>query len=178
MFIPGLGTVTVDPEFGWYRSEPVAVPVLGGGAYRIVVEGYHGDPAPQDFHAAIQSFVTLDRSAVTAAAPHIFAYYRDITDDVVAAGDDDWYVEIAGPDEVLDHVRFGTGPVVSRDDHGDRRVYVSLECECDWEPEHGLQIVLRDGRTVTKVGPYDGHLTNANAYDDDSLIGVVYRARR
>jgi hypothetical protein len=40
----------------------------------------------------------------------------------------------------------------------DQRVYVSVECECDWEPEHGLQIVFRDGATVTKVGPYDGHV--------------------
>jgi len=28
------------------------------------------------------------------------------------------------------------------------------------EDEHGLQVVLRDGARVTKVGPYDGHLTN------------------
>ena len=41
--------------------------------------------------------------------------------------------------------------------------------------QHGLQIVFKDGRSVTKVGPYDGHLTNSNAYADASLDGVVYR---
>jgi hypothetical protein len=55
-----------------------------------------------------------------------------------------------------------------RIDHG------PLECECDWEPEHGLQIVFRDGREVTKVGPYDGHLTNSAAYANDDLDGIVY----
>jgi hypothetical protein len=37
--------------------------------------------------------------------------------------------------------------------------------------------VFRDGATVTKVGPYDGHLTNSAANDDDQLDGVVYRTR-
>jgi len=56
----------------------------------------------------------------------------------------------------------------------DGRVYVSVEYECDWEPEHGLQIVFRDGRTVTKVGPYNGHLTNNSAYGRPDLDDVVY----
>ncbi|WP_420847686.1 DUF6985 domain-containing protein [Natronosporangium hydrolyticum] len=67
--------------------------------------------------------------------------------------------------------------MVSRDPGRDQRVYVSIECECAWEPEHGLQIVFRDGAAVTKVGPYDGHLTNSAAYADDTLDGVVYRRR-
>jgi Domain of unknown function (DUF6985) len=114
---------------------------------------------------------------LAASAASIYAYYRDVMDDVVAAGDDEWYVEIAGPQDVLDHIRFGGEPVVTRGKHGDPRVYVSVECECDWEPEHGLQVVFRDDNTITKVGPYDGHLPNAAAYADDQLAGVVYRRR-
>jgi len=50
----------------------------------------------------------------------------------------------------------------------------TIECGCNWEREHGLQIVLREGLSVTKLGPYDGHLTNA----DSSLESVVYRSMR
>ncbi|WP_424556342.1 DUF6985 domain-containing protein [Streptacidiphilus pinicola] len=39
-----------------------------------------------------------------------------------------------------------------------------LECECAWEPEHGLQIVFRRGCSVSKVGPFDSHLTNVSAF--------------
>jgi hypothetical protein len=173
MQIPGLGPVSEDAEFGWHRSRPIPVPVLGGARCRFVVEGYVDDPAPEDFDAAIGTFLALDQRALTAAALSISAYYKSIMDDVVAS-DDDWYVEIDGPDDVFDHITFGEEPMVSRDPYGDRRVYVSLECECDWEPEHGLQIVFRDGRTVSKVGPYNGHLTNSAAYNDDALDGVVY----
>jgi hypothetical protein len=96
-------------------------------------------------------------------------------DEIVADGDDDWYVEIANEDEVFDHVQFGDELSVVRNPY--QHVYVSLECECDWEPEHGLQIVFRDGRRVTKVGPCNGHLTNSDAYDDNRFDGVVYVAR-
>lgn len=44
-----------------------------------------------------------------------------------------------------------------------------------WEPEHGLQLVVEDGLRVCKVGPYDGHVTQALASGDPGLLGVVYR---
>lgn len=168
MEIPGLGPVTHDAKLGWYHSRPLPVPVLGGALCTIVLDGYDDDERPDDFHEAIRTFLTLDPSALTAAAPSIFAYYRDVMNDLAAAGDE--AVDIDGPHDVLDHVRLGDEPTVSRDTYGDQHVYVSLECECDWEPEHGLQIVFRDGRTVTKIGPYDGELTNPAA----ELEGLVY----
>jgi hypothetical protein len=175
--IPGLGTVVEDADLGWYRSAPTPVTVLGGTACRFVLVGYDDDPAQEDFHAAIRTFLALDRSALDAAASSIYAYYREVMDAVLADGDDEWYVEIEDPQHVLDHVRLGDEPTVSRDSFGNQHVYVSIECECDWDPEDGLQIVFRDGATVTKVGPYDGHLTNSAAYNDDQLVDVVYRAR-
>jgi hypothetical protein len=174
MEIPGLGQVVEDAELGWYRSAPIVVPVLGGALCHIVIDGYNDDQRKEDFHEAIRTFLMLDPSALTAASSSIFAYYRDVMNDVVADGDTDWYVEIEGPQDVLNHVQLGNEATINRNAHGDRRVYVSLECECDWELEHGLQIVFRDGHTVTKVGPYDGDLTNAAAYADDGLDGVVY----
>ena len=166
--IPGLGQVTPDSD-GWYRSEAVTIPALGDATCHVLVNGYDDDPAAEDFHDAIAGFLALDESVVRAAAPSIFEYYQDIAaelpDDVPA---------ISSPNEVWRHVRPGSDVVVERDRLHDRHVYVSVECECSWEPEHGLQIVLRDGRTVTKVSPYDGQLTNAAAYGCDDLEGVVY----
>lgn len=174
--IPGLGKVVEDADLGWYRSEAIPVPVLGGASCCFIIDGYDADPAPADFHAAIRTFLALDSSALTAAEPWIFAYYEDVKDDV-AADDTDWYVAIDGPHDVFEHIQLGNEAVVARY-AGDGHVYVSLECECDWEPEHGLQIVFRDGRVVTKVGPYNGHMTNSAAYADAALDGVVYRSSR
>ena len=171
--IPQLGAVSKDPEFDWYRSRPIPVEVLDGKVCCIVVADYDCDEAPEDFHDAISSFLSIDKSALDNAAPHIFAYYQDVRRSVGA--DEADFPEISSPTEVWAHIRFGNEPIFSRRPYGDRQVYVSIECECDWEPEHGLEIVFRNGRTVNKVGPYDGHLSNADAYADPSLEDVVYR---
>lgn len=170
MQIPGVGEVLEDHESGWLRSAAMPVPVLGRACH-ILVAGYLEDPAKEDFHRAISDFLTLDASALASATAPVFEYYRDVMAEFDPA--DEWYVAIAGPDEVWRHIEIGDEVMVRRDGRGGR-VYVTVECECDWEPEHGLQIVFRDGRAVSRVGPYDGHLTNANAYGRDDLEGVVY----
>ena len=174
MNVPGLGPVDYDDDLGWHRSGPVTVPMFGDATCHFVLEGYADDESPEDFHQAIRTFLALDRSALEAAVPEIFAYYRDVMDGVTE--DDDWYVAIDGPGDVLDHITPGGEPTVSRDTYSDRHVYVSVECGCTWETEHGLQLVFRDGAVVSKVGPYDGHLTNTAAYADPTLDGVVYRS--
>src|SRR5262249_22635402 len=85
-------------------------------------------------------------------------------------------VRVEQPSDVWSYVELGREIHVSRRADGDSEdgVYLSLECHCDWEVEHGLQLVLRDGRSITKVGMYDGHVTNADAYAKPSLVGVVY----
>ncbi len=37
-------------------------------------------------------------------------------------------------------------------------VYINILCECDWEEEHGLQIVLKDGNHLVRVSGQDGNL--------------------
>jgi hypothetical protein len=173
MEIPGLGLVTVDADFGDYVSPPLPVPVFGDALCRFVVAGYDDDDAKADFETAVSAFLGLDESALTSASEPVFQYYLDVKAEV---GDDEDFVSIARPEDVWSHVRPGGEVSVQREDaHGDRQVYVSVECECAWEPEHGLQIVFRGGCSVSKVGPFDGHLTNVSAFDRADLADVVYQ---
>ena len=162
--------MSYDERLGWYCSEPRPIAALGGAVCQVVLHGYDDDPDRDEVHAVVGTFLSMDDSALRAAAPAIFEYYGYITEAVIADDDLDWYVEVTGPDDVWNHIEVGPYVIVRRDE----RVYVSVECECDWEPEHGLQIVFRDGRTVTKVGPYNGHLTNSSAYGRPDLDDVVY----
>ncbi|GAA1130191.1 DUF6985 domain-containing protein [Kitasatospora arboriphila] len=172
MEIPGFGLVTVDADFGDYVSSPLAVPVFGDALCQFVVAGYDDDDARVDFETAINAFLGLDESALKSASVPVFQYYLDVKAEV--GGDED-FVSIAGPDDVWSHVRPGGEVSVQREDaHGDRQVYVSVECQCAWEPEHGLQIVFRHGCSVSKVGPFDSHLTNVSAFDRADLADVVY----
>ena len=174
MDIPGLGAVEQDEGTGWWLSGERPIAMLGGARCCIVVEGYDEDDSKQDFHRAIANFLAADEAVLKAASSAVFAYYKDMLAYTSSPGDEA-YVPIASPDDVWSHVQFGYEPIVSRYHHGDKRVYISLECNCDWEPEHGLQIVFRDGNRVCKVGPYDGHLTNGDTSGDGSADEVIYR---
>ena len=172
MDIPGLGTVTKSSEFGWYSSQPMPVPVLGGTMCRIAVVGYDEDSRKDEFHSAIANFLSIDESVLQEAEPHVFHYYQDCNVDWDP--DDDEFLDIDSPSDVWSHVQFGSEPTFSRRAYRDKGIYVSVECGCDWEEEHGLQIVFKNGLKVNKVGPFDGHLTNSDAYADDGLEEVVY----
>jgi hypothetical protein len=174
MHLPGLGAMTLDEGSDWLCSAPLPIAMLDGALCAIALEGYQDDPHPEDFHAAIAAFLSAGPQVLQAAQGHIFAYYRDVSARQAAAGGA--VVAIASPGDLWRHIGFGDEAIVERRDPDQRDVYLSLSCDCDWEGEHGLLIVLKNGDTVCKVGPYDGHLSNADAYGDDSLEHVVYRS--
>ncbi|HBN76890.1 MAG TPA: hypothetical protein DD473_13945 [Planctomycetaceae bacterium] len=172
MNIPGIGAVTKDEELDWYYSEPIAIPVLGA-VCQVVVEGYDDDPNKEDFHTAINNFLSAGHTVLKEAEPYIYQYYERCRDYYDPS--DDEYVDIKSSNDIWQHIRLGVEPTFTRRAYGDKGIYVSLECSCDWEQEHGLQIVFKNGWKVNKVGAYDGHVTNSDAYADDILENVIFK---
>ncbi|MGK0365192.1 MAG: hypothetical protein ACI85O_002257 [Saprospiraceae bacterium] len=41
---------------------------------------------------------------------------------------------------------------VTRRHQSDKDIYLNIDCECEWEQEHGLQLVFRQGKQLTKIG--------------------------
>jgi hypothetical protein len=168
----GVGPLTLDEDLGWYYSPSVPASALGGVVGQIVVaEDYPADNDKDAVDRAVAAFLTSG-NALPAASTVVHAYYRDTVRLFREQGWDLDLPEIAEPASVWDHVSIGHEFHVERD--AERQVYVSVECECAWEREHGLQLVLLGGNTITKVGPFDGHVTNASAYGRPDLEGVVY----
>jgi hypothetical protein len=172
MEVPSLGEVTMDEESGWYYSQPLSVPMFGGRQCRIVLEGYGEDERKEDFHVAIANFLSGGPGVLREADEPLYRYYKDF---------EEWWLddenEPIKPADVWHHVRLGSEPMVSRRAHGDKGIYISVECGCDWEEEHGLQLVIKNGLKVNKLGGYDGHLTNSDAFANDSLENVIYPER-
>jgi hypothetical protein len=171
MLTLGLGFVK-DPVLDRYVSKWVPVKMLNGQACRLIVEGYDGDDNQADFRIAIVNLLAADETVLREAEPYLYQYYQDCN--AMWEPEDEEYVAIDSPAGVWKHIKLGTDLVVARRPSGDRKIYISLECECDWEPEHGLQLVFKNGLCASKVGPYDGHYSNADAYDDESLEDVIY----
>jgi hypothetical protein len=169
--IPLLGECHQDPNFdNWYRSQPIAIPLLDGQVCQIVVENYLEDAHPEEFHQAIANFLAASPAVLTAVEAEFFQYYKDYE----AYWEDDGKTPLPSASQVWQHLRFRPHPMISRRFYGDQAVYISLEGGCDWEEAHGLQVVLWQGMKVKKLGPYDGHLSYADAYANPKFESVIY----
>ncbi len=149
----------------------IALPIFGG----IEVIHFQPDGLAPEGQALLDRFLALAPDALASVERHVYAYYRDFHQ---AVGGEDWLDEKmgvpAGAGEIWAHVH----PIlisVGREPK-DGPWFVSIEARCDWEEEHGLQLVWDEALALVKAGPFDGHMTNAYAYDDDSLRDVVYSA--
>ncbi len=163
MRIEQLGELSPDeriPE--WLVSKRVDVPYFPGAQLRFVFDSLDGDDRPDEFTSAVHRFLALSIRDRDKAAAYVFRNYREICD---AIGDAEVGVDIDGPADVWNHVHPGEIHVsLWRRPYGDRKVYVQITAECAWEPEHGLQIVYRDGSELKRVSQQDGHLTHVDAY--------------
>ncbi|RSC30055.1 hypothetical protein EGT36_27835 [Agrobacterium sp. FDAARGOS_525] len=135
------------------------------------------DPDAPAAAAALGAFLALTKADRLSDTRHVFAFYRDYYEE---AGRPEWLEEEIGfpqsPADIWDHVT--PGPVtVEKGRRDDENWYVVMQAECGWDAERGLMMVWRGGATLTKVGGYNGHLTNVNVYADRTLENVVYKAR-
>lgn len=178
MEIPGVGKLTQDSEYeDWYHSESVAVPVLDGQTCHITVVGYGEDDKKEDFHVAIANFLALSPEALREVDQLLFDYCKSMIEEGFGGelqDEEGKPLVVASPEDAWKLLFLDRDPVVERRKFGDKGIYVSLEGDCVWEPEHGIQIVFKNGERVSKIGPFDGHLTNADSFEDPSLEDVVY----
>ena len=161
MNLETLGELTPDPDIEeWWVSEPVSVGYFAGTPLYFVLEDVADDPAPAEFETAVQNFLTLTSQDRAEATPWVFRNYTDYAE---AVGEDDLDFVIDTPEDVWAHVQ-PTKVHVLRRAYGDRKVYVVVAADCDWEEEHALQIVYREGKQLSRVSAQDGHVTHADAY--------------
>jgi hypothetical protein len=161
MRIEQLGELSPDeriPE--WLVSEKVDVPYFAGAQLRFVFDCLEGDDRPDELASAVRRFLGLTIRDRDNAAPYVFMNYREMCE---AIGDNEVGVKIDKPADVWNHVHPNEIHVTRRP-YGDCKVYVQITAECAWEPEHGLQIVYREGSELIRVSQQDGHLTHVDAY--------------
>ena len=145
----------------WMVSQPVDVPYFPGVRLTFVIEDLAKDRSPQELEAAVRKFLELTPADRDEASSHVFKNYTEFVEAVEPEDDD---VVIGRPEEVWAYVH-PTAIHVSRRHRRDRKVYVQITADCDWELEHGLQIVYREGNQLSRVSSQDGHLTHTDAYD-------------
>ena len=149
-----------DPEF--FDSEPLPIPLFDGEKVPITLIGLH-ETDRTDAEEALSSFLKLGRHDRLTISPYVFANYQ-LTAKFAAEQNFELDCTIASHEDVWQHVR-PSGISVFRRDRRDCAIYVVVGANCDWEVEHGLQIVYRHGSELVRVSQQDGHLTHTDAYD-------------
>lgn len=145
-------------EFDDWWTVSAFVPLAGQDLPITVMNFNPQDSAHADrvamFDSAIRAFMALGVVERQAAGTLAIANCHDF---IEAVGEEDWNREMAQchDAEVIwkfikprnAYVSFGkkTG-----------HAYVALACNCEWEEEHGLQFVYRNGRELIRVSAADG----------------------
>ena len=147
-------------------SEPTPIPFFEGEKIKFIFDGYEDDANFfSDVDKAVSNFLDKDRNEKLEISPLIFENYREIFEEF---GEEENIPKVEDAKDIWDLV-YPQEIYVSRRDRRDKDIYIQIHCECEWESEHGLQIVFRRGEKVTRVSDIDGHLTESDAYDEPDL---------
>ncbi len=180
-----LGTLTQDRSFAdWYVADkPVGMPFFDGMPLEVTfMDVVRGEEAAfvAEADAVLTAFLQLTTTDRRAATPRVVANYEQMVD---LSDIEPLEVDEANPDSIWRYVHPTEVYISRRPAHEgalDHDLYVQVDCNCDWEQEHGLQLVFRQGRMLTRVSEIDGHLTEADAYakpdsEDEMLMRFAER---
>ena len=146
MKIHALGELQPHPDVPeWLVSAPIPIPYFDGLPLTFTLDGLEDSDA-NEARVAIESLLSLGTENRLAASPYVYKCYLHIAEIV---DEDDLGCWIGSESEVWEHVH-PSEVFVSRRSRRDRAIYVQLTAECDWEPEHGLQLVYRRGSELAR----------------------------
>lgn len=155
----------------WLVSNSISVPFFDGLKLEFIFDGYEND---ENFFfeadKAVSNFLEKGDFERMKISHLVFKNYTEFID---AVGEDEDLPKIEDEKDIWQFV-YPNEIIVSRRHRRDKDIYIQIHCGCEWEIEHGLQIVFKQGKKVTRVSAIDGHSTEADAYDkpdeDDELL--------
>lgn len=155
-----IGTLTRNEQFeDWWESEPVEIPLLNHQplTFTLMNVDIGGvDQYLEEVNQAISHFLQLTPSHRVSISEPAHKNCMDFLNDIGFEEEDSAMWEMKGPEEVWDFI-FPTQVLVTGPAGKDEQIYVVLACECQWEQEHGLQFVFKNGNELTRVSEQDGH---------------------
>ncbi len=170
--IESIGKLEPHPDLPdeWFISKPIPIPFLNNKQLRFTIVGdlENDKNFLSEISQAIQNFLKKDNLERLNYTEYVFENYREFSEAI-----DEEILEINNKSEIWEYV-YPTEIYINRRNRRDRDVYLQIACECEWEVEHGLLLVFRQGSKLTRVSAQDGHLTEADAYDkpdsEDTLL--------
>jgi hypothetical protein len=174
-----IGQLTQDKDFAdWWKSEDISVPFFDGKKMPVTFMNYAPDSDQQFLEKAdeaLRNFLKLGKRYRQEVSKHVYKNCIDFLEDVGYDEVDETLRDMKDENEIWKFVH-PSEIYVSRRPYKEHDIYVQIACSCDWEQEHGLQLVFRQGLKLTRVSDQDGHVTEADAYgkpdEEDELLSA------
>ena len=170
-----IGALVQNEKFEeWWTSQPQTVNLIEADLPVTFMDfnPFEDEEFIEDADTAIKSFLELNSFYKLQIAQHVFENLVEYCS-YIAEEDIPEKMKGAQPLSIWNFI-YPTQVFVNRRAVRDKDVYVVLACECEWEKEHGLQLVFRQGKKLTRVSDQDGHLTDADAFEmpdaEDKLL--------
>lgn len=148
--VKGLGALHRNPSYPeWLCSQPVKINLLDGKLLPFTFED-DGDLAPLlgPIESAVESFLSLGPGFREELTELVYTNYQemlnasDLTPLQMGSKSDIW--KYVYPEEVS-----------VKQHWEDKNIYVVVTGNCEWEQEHGLQLVFRNGDKISSVSEVD-----------------------
>lgn len=157
--LPTIGAVTQQVEYpDWWQSQPIPIPYFDNTQLIFQINAPETE-LQADVSQAIGSFMQLSSQDREQTSDYVFHKYSDFAQ---AFDSNKPTVKISSPIEVWQHLK-PTQISVSRRPQ-DKLIYIQVLLDCDWDQEHGLQLVYKQGQELVRVSSQDGHYTHEDAY--------------
>lgn len=172
-----LGQFTQDNNFSdWWKSEAFEIPFFDNKRLPVIFMGFepdHDTTFLQEADLALTNFLKLNSADRNSISELAYKNCMDFLDAVGFEEADQSLKEIKDKNEIWKFIH-PSEIYVTRRPYKEQDLYVFVACECEWEQEHGLQLVFRQGKKLTRISDQDGHLTEADAYnkpdEEDELL--------
>ncbi|RED38607.1 hypothetical protein DFQ10_110114 [Winogradskyella eximia] len=172
-----IGELNQDNQFeDWWHSLPIKIPFFNNKTVEIAFMGFVPESDAlfiKDADEALKTF--LEKSETDRLSLSHLAYKNcmDFLNAIEFDEADQPLWNIKDENEIWNFIYPQTIFVTRRHRH-DENIYINVTCECEWEQEHGLQLVFRQGKILTRISAQDGHITEADAYNkpdnEDKLL--------
>ncbi len=168
IFSKTIGQLIQDRQLpSWWKSAATEIPFFGNQQLTITFTDF--DPEAdttfmEEADVALTNFLSLTNDDRKLISKHAYDNCMQFLDTVDRDEADNSFRQIVDENEIWNFIQ-PTEIFLARRYRRDKDIYLSIDCECDWEREHGLQLVFRQGKKLTRISSIDGHLTEADAYD-------------
>jgi hypothetical protein len=174
-----LGQLTQDLQLTeWWKSEPITVPYFDNKLLPVIFMDFEPEKDTEfikEADKALTSFLQLSSSDKFTITSYVYENFRDFRNSIGENDVSKKLKNIKDENKIWKFV-YPSAIHVSRRPYNDKDIYVQIACECEWEKEHGLQLVFRQGRKLIRVSDQDGWLTKADANgipdEEDVLLSM------